>query len=254
MTTSKGTIQGFNGITAVDKKHQVIIDAQAFGSGQEQHTLQPVVESIKDKYQRLGISENIYQNDTIVTADTGFANEANMKYLNENDINAYIPDNQFRSRDPKFSDQKETHGKRHQNEKSKHQSILSANEFDFDPVNQTCHCPAGETMWLKADKHVAFENRKLFFVGRLSICQQCELKHRCMRNPDSANLRTGSGRQVSFIITNAKRPPNCTDWMKLRVDSDKGKEVYSHRMSVVDRLLLLHNLRFRRPWRSTYIC
>ena len=39
--------------------------------------------------------------------------------------------------------------------------------------------------------------------------------------------------------------PNYTDWMKHRVDSDKGKLIYSHRMSVVDRLLLLHNLHFR---------
>jgi transposase len=29
MTTSKGTIQGYNGIATVDKKHQVIVDAQA---------------------------------------------------------------------------------------------------------------------------------------------------------------------------------------------------------------------------------
>jgi hypothetical protein len=34
MTTSKGTIQGYNGVATVDKKHQVIVDAQAFGSGQ----------------------------------------------------------------------------------------------------------------------------------------------------------------------------------------------------------------------------
>jgi hypothetical protein len=33
MTTSKGTVQGYNGIAAVDKKHQIIIDAQAFGAG-----------------------------------------------------------------------------------------------------------------------------------------------------------------------------------------------------------------------------
>ncbi|MGB1952354.1 MAG: hypothetical protein ACPHQ9_16430, partial [Marinobacter sp.] len=29
MTTSKGTIQGYNGVATVDKKHQIIIDAQA---------------------------------------------------------------------------------------------------------------------------------------------------------------------------------------------------------------------------------
>ena len=106
MTTSKGTIQGFNGVATVDKKHQVIVDAQAFGSGQEQHTLQPVIEKIDDRFKRLGISEGIYAEGTIITADTGFANEANMKYLHENEINAYIPDNKFRSRDPKFKDQK----------------------------------------------------------------------------------------------------------------------------------------------------
>nr|WP_239995828.1 hypothetical protein [Nitrincola tibetensis] len=39
MTTSKGTIQGYNGVAAVDKKHQVIIDAQVFGEGQEHRTL-----------------------------------------------------------------------------------------------------------------------------------------------------------------------------------------------------------------------
>jgi len=32
MTTSKGTIQGFNELASVDKKHQIIIDAQAFGA------------------------------------------------------------------------------------------------------------------------------------------------------------------------------------------------------------------------------
>ena len=104
MTTSKGTIQGYNGLATADKKHQIIVDAQVFGAGQEHHTLQPVTEAIKDRFKRLEISEDIYQTGTVVTADTGFANEANMQYLHDNDINGYIPDNQFRSRDPKFAD------------------------------------------------------------------------------------------------------------------------------------------------------
>ena len=55
-----------------------------------------------------------------------------------------------------------------------------------------------------------------------------------MRNPDSANTRKGHGRQVSFLIKHNQRAPNYTDWMKHRVDSDKGKLIYSHRMSVVE--------------------
>ncbi|MFC7370003.1 transposase, partial [Vreelandella zhaodongensis] len=87
-TTSKGTIQGYNGVATVDKKHQIVIDAQAFGEGQEQehHTLRPVLEKVEARFKRLGIAENIYQKGTVVTADTGFANEANMKYLHERRI------------------------------------------------------------------------------------------------------------------------------------------------------------------------
>ena len=54
-----------------------------------------------------------------------------------------------------------------------------------------------------------------------------------MKNPASANHRKGNGRQVSFMLEN-KRQSNYTDWMKHRVDSDKGKQIYSHRMSVVE--------------------
>ena len=233
MTTSKGTIQGYNGIASVDKKHQIIIDAQAFGEGQEHHTLQPVLEIIKDRYHRLGFSKNIYKDGIIVTADTGFANEANNQYLYENSINGYIPDNKFRSRDPKFENQKIKYGKRSDYKKSKTVRLIPASEFNLDPKNKHCTCPAGETMWLKNEGLDKRGNYKLFFEGRLSKCRHCILKNKCMNNPDSANTRKGHGRQVSFILEN-KRPPNYTDWMKHRVDSDKGKLIYSHRMSVVE--------------------
>lgn len=142
MTTSKGTIQGYNGIAAVDKKHQVIVDAQAFGAGQEHHTLQPVLEAVEDRFSRLGICKGLYAQDTVITADTGFANEENMRYLHEHKINGYIPDNHFRSRDPKFADQKTKYPKRHAGQAN--DQTYPASAFAFDPVHLTCRCPAGE--------------------------------------------------------------------------------------------------------------
>lgn len=61
MTTSKGTIQGYNGVAAVDKKHQIIVDAQAFGEDQERHTLKPILTTIKDRFARTVISDDIYK-------------------------------------------------------------------------------------------------------------------------------------------------------------------------------------------------
>lgn len=234
MTTSKGTIQGYNGVATVDKKHQVIIDAQAFGEGQEHHTLKPIIENIKKKYKRLGISEDIYKTQAIVTADTGFANEANMQYLHELGVNAYIPDNKFRSRDPKFKNQKEKYGKRHQKaKKDQIRKVIPATEFKFDPVKETCVCPAGEEISHAGKRVDQAGVSKIFFNGRLMQCRNCELKHKCMQNPASADHRKGSGRQVSFTL-DGKRKPNFTDWMKHRVDSKYGKQIYSHRMSVVE--------------------
>lgn len=233
MKTSKGVHQGYNGVATADKKHQVIVDATAFGEGQEHHTLKPVLESIEARYQRLDIHQNILKN-TIITADTGFANEANMKYLHDNEINGYVPDNQFRSRDSKFDNKREKHPNRKRQDR-KPLNQIPASEFTFDPVNKTCICPAGKEMMLLMggrgeDEH---GNPKLFFEGRMSKCRECALKHKCMRNPSAADTRKGSGRQVSFVL-NDKRAPTYTDWMKHRVDSESGKTIYGHRMSVIE--------------------
>ena len=232
MTTSKGTIQGYNGIASVDKKHQIIIDAQVFGSGQEQHTLQPILEAIEDRYQRLGFSEHLYQDDIIVTADTGFANEDNMKYLIKNKINGYIPDNQFRSRDPKFKDHK-TKYKNNAVKKAKPNSKFTTTDFKFNAKYLTCTCPAGEQISFRCKRTDKNNNVKVFFEGRLLQCRNCTLKTYCMTNPEAANHRKGNGRQVSFILKKQHKE-NVTDWMRHRIDSDKGKQIYSHRMSVVE--------------------
>jgi len=235
MKTSKGTIQGYNGIACVDKKHQVIIDCQAFGSGQEQQLLKPVLEKVNERYDRLNFNQAIYETDVLVTADTGFANEANMKYLHASKINGYVPDNQFRSRDPKFQDQKSKYGQRHQSNKKKSaKQLMPASEFNFDPINKTCQCPAGYRMRLRCEKRDKAANDKIFFEGSVPKCRHCELKHNCMKNPAiSEKGRGGHGRQVSFIL---KKHPGSkyTEWMRHRVDSQLGKQVYSHRMSVVE--------------------
>lgn len=231
MLTSKGTIQGYNGIASVDKKHQIIIDAQVFGEGSEHHTLQPVLESIADRYKRLQISDDIYKDNVIVTADTGFSNAANDRYLRDNHINAYVPDYAFRSRDPKFAKQKEKYGKRHRDILKGQKKVIPASDFTFNVKEKTCVCPAGNAMWLRGTEKTPNEKTKLFFEGKLTDCRRCDLKTACMRNPASADTREGHGRQVSITIDNQG---SATAWMKQRVDSKEGKAIYSHRMSVVE--------------------
>lgn len=231
MTTSKGTIQGYNGVAAVDKKHQIIIDAQTFGASQEHHTLKPILESIKSRYRRLDMNDDIYRSGVIVTADTGFANDENYVHLKSEGINAYIPDNQFRSRDPKFKKQKKTYGKRHQDTLKGMKPVIPASEFRFDRSKKTCVCPEGKSMWIHRETPQANGDIQIVFEGRLTDCRHCPRKHECLRNPESPDDRKGHGRLVSFMLKNSG---SATEWMKQRVDSRRGKVIYGHRMSTVE--------------------
>ena len=63
MATSKGVIQGYTGVAAVDSQCQVIVEAQAHGTGSEQALLTPVVEAMRD----------LIETDSLLTADSGYS-------------------------------------------------------------------------------------------------------------------------------------------------------------------------------------
>ena len=103
MKTSHGVIQGYDGVAVVDNKHQVIVHADVFGAPQEQELLQPMVEGIRENFEQIG-SPDILE-AVKLTADSGFHSEANMQFLMEEGIDAYVADKQFRKRDPRFAAQ-----------------------------------------------------------------------------------------------------------------------------------------------------
>ena len=74
MPSSHGVIQGYNGIATVDAKHQIVVDAQAFGDGHEAKHVEEVLESVDQTFKKL---------------DRG--------------VDAYIADTHFRKRDPWFA-------------------------------------------------------------------------------------------------------------------------------------------------------
>ena len=73
MATSKGVIQGYTGAATVDAAHQIIVAAQAHGSGSEQALLVPMIEQARP----------FATGETLITADAGYHSEANLKALSE---------------------------------------------------------------------------------------------------------------------------------------------------------------------------
>lgn len=123
MKTSHGVLQGYNGVAAVDSKHQVIVHTEAFGEGQEHHLLAPMIEGCRAQAKALGEKTDVFKGAKLVV-DAGFHTEANMKYVFAEGIDAYIADKQMRKRDPRFASASR-HKVRHRKERRQRSGAAS---------------------------------------------------------------------------------------------------------------------------------
>lgn len=148
MPSSKGVIQGYDGIALADSKHQVVVHAEAFGEGQEHGLLVPMLEGVRETFQELELSEDILK-EVKLAADAGYSSEANAEYLFEHQIDAYVADTLYRKRDPRF-ESAERHKPTREDEpfaKPKKDDALFRPQ-DFQPASDLSHCicPAGQRL------------------------------------------------------------------------------------------------------------
>lgn len=181
MTTSKGTIQGMTCVTTVDEKHQVIVSTQAFGVGQEQITLKPMIALIENHFE-----ESPFESGCSLTADTGYCSESNLAYLSEKKIDAVIPDNQFRLRDPVYSDSETFLAHKEKRKKTRKDNkgtrdIFGSEAFVIDFENKEAVCPNGKSMIYLGDNFDTPSGPHIRFRGYLKDCRDCPLNKKCMK-------------------------------------------------------------------------
>jgi len=95
MATGKGVIQGYTGAAAVDARHQIVVEAQAHGTGSEQEVLLPVVDAMREQ-ELLAVA-------SVITADAGYHSEENLQALAARQVDALIADHEMRKRDERFA-------------------------------------------------------------------------------------------------------------------------------------------------------
>nr|WP_245008152.1 transposase [Pseudoalteromonas piscicida] len=221
MTTSKGTIQGYNGIAINDDKHQIILQAQAWGSVGEQQTLQPAVEQLKRQLEKLNSDKFSHKQAIKFTADSGFNSEANLEFMAQSGFDTYIADNQFRKRNPLFKESEtyETEQEKRRLKRSKGKPrLFTSDDFHYDEATQTCHCPAGNEMWRSGINVKSYNQEYTRFCGYLKDCKVCPLQQQCMRKPP---IKTG--RQVQFKSDESRKKISYIDKMKVKIDSPIGR-------------------------------
>ena len=224
MPSSHGVVQGYNAQALVDSKHQVILAAEAFAS-QDHENLAPMLDGAKKNLRTIGKDETYFQGKQL-TADSNYHSFNSLTLCKNEKIDAYIPDIQFRKRDPRFAEQLRfkdgIHGRQRPAAKP---SLFTPSDFSFDPSKQVYRCPHGKELTCHARNQVNRYRTYDVYHARVQDCAACPLRSRCLSKP------TTSRRYLSVQVGTQ---PNLIDEMKAKIDTQPGKQIYARRLGIVE--------------------
>jgi transposase len=224
MATSKGVIQGYTGVAAVDARHQIIVDAQAHGTGSEQELLLPVVQALQE----------MLAPTSLVTADAGYHSEANLQQLATLGIDALIADPAMRTRDARFATQALHHAApdplHDKSGGTTTASVYQPDDFTYDATTRTCVCPAGKSLYRKGQALSINGFVAESFRGAKRDCGPCALRAQCLRTPETTPVRS-----VAFFRGRADAEAEShTARMRARIDTPEGRAQYGQRFATVE--------------------
>ena len=229
MPSSHGVVQGYNAQALVDSKHQVILSAEAFAS-QDHENLKPMLDGAKKNLVSIGKTPDYFEGKEL-TADSNYHSLNSLTVCKNEKMDAYIPDIQFRQRDPRFpapnagrcADQERFKDKKKADAKS---SPFSAADFTYDESKRVYRCPNGKELKCHARGQVNRHRTYDVYHARTEDCATCPLRSRCLSKSDA------SRRYLSIQVDTGE--PNLIDEMKTKIDSEQGKKIYARRLSIVE--------------------
>jgi hypothetical protein len=168
----------------------------------------------------IGKDETYFQGKQL-TADSNYHSFNSLTACRQEQIDAYIPDIQFRKRDPRFAEQG-----RFQPRSDAKPSLFTASDFSFDPSKQVYLCPQGKELTCHARNQVNRYRTYDIYHARPEDCAICPMKARCLSKP------TTSRRSLSVQVNTQQ--PSLIDEMKAKIDTEQGKQIYARRLGIVE--------------------
>ena len=217
MLTSGGTIQGYNGQALVDDKHQIIVHGQAFGSGQDAKHLEPMVDGAKANMEKIGQRADYFKGK-ILTADTNYHNQSNLKKCHDEQIDAYIPDLKFRNRDARFAT-------RARNKPKKGKKFV-LEDFKHNKAADHYICPNGKVLKLEVKRFSKDHNIYRRYMADVKDCSCCSLTDRCFYHKNT--------KRRSLDVPIGAASTHYSKAMQNKIDSAKGRKIYPQRFAIVE--------------------
>jgi hypothetical protein len=221
MHTSKGTVQGYNCQALADASHQVVTHASVPEGGQDGRVLGELFEQATSEARAAGLGEDFYKGKELL-ADANYHSEPNLEVCAEHELDAVIPDPNFRDRDDRY-DGRDKHLRK---ARPKDNTRFTAEDFEYDGADDTYTCPKGQTLRRKPGTGTSAGGKGKFHKYGIDsdFCSICEFRKRCLS-------KNGKRRTLSVCVEPAR--PNCQA-MRDKVDTPEARERYSYRMGAIE--------------------
>jgi len=217
MKSSHGIIQGYNGQALVDNKHQVILHAEAFGDPNDHHLIPPVLDGAKENMVAIGQDEDYFEG-AIFTADSNYHDPTNLNKCEQEKLDAYIPDKQFRNRDPRFQNEKR--------ERRRRADRFTLEDFQHNEEADDYLCPNGKLLKLQAKRIIVDGVIYRRYVANKNECKGCQMWVKCIRGKNAKR------RIINVPV--GPVPGNLSKAMAEKIDSEKGRMIYPQRIAIVE--------------------
>ena len=211
MMTSHGAVQGYNSQALIDAKHQVIVHGEASGNGQDHGHVPPMLTGALANLQSLGQGPDYFRGK-ILTADSNYHTQVNLRKCQEMGLDAYIPDRKFRNRDPRFATQKRRQLRR-----------FTLQDFHYDEALDQYICPQGKVLKLLVRRVLDHGHLYRKYTAAEKDCQTCPLRPRCIygKGAKRKNLAVPIGVSLSKQMVE-------------KIETEQGRRIYPQRLAIAE--------------------
>lgn len=217
MKTSHGMQQGYNAQAMVDSKEQIILQAEASSQPQDFSQIEDVMAKAKETVKEAGLGEDYFENK-ILSADSNYHSEKNLKVCEEEKIDAYIPDTHFRKRDLRFEG-RDKH-------KPKLDGKFSINDFRHDSKDDSYICRNGKVLTLQSARHKIGKSLFKSYRSKERDCKGCRYTEECFKRKN--------GKRKSLAIMIGRIGKDYSKKMREKIDTLRGRMIYEKRLAIVE--------------------
>jgi transposase len=205
-------IQGYVGIAVADKKNQIIVNAEAFGTANEGEHLPGLIDKTLENLDAVGVKEPSGK-QRVFMGDANYFSEDNLQACQERDVEAIIPDGQDKRRlnsegEPRFN----------------------INDFQYNAESNTFTCPQGKCM---KHQRTTIQNgiEGEVYQASLTDCKVCPSFTKCSW---SRKKQSEINKGKVIRVTEQNKPDSLSQKMRAKLSTQEYKDKYSYRIGIIE--------------------